>query len=122
MRRLALWLAVLPFMLLSLVLPGTMLVRDAQGGVTVVLCAGDGPVEMRVAPDGSLVPVEKPPHADAHVCDWAPHARVAALGAGLEAPPVPVTLLSAGLRPAAAAHLRHADPLAPVARGPPRLI
>ena len=58
LRRLCCWLAVLPFLLFSLIQPGTMFVRDAQGSVAVVLCSGEGPVQMAVAADGSLVPAD----------------------------------------------------------------
>lgn len=55
------WLAVLPFLLFSAILPGTMVARDAQGTISVVLCSGDGPVQMAVAADGSLVPADETP-------------------------------------------------------------
>lgn len=62
-------------MLFSLILPGNMLVRDAAGGVTVVLCSDGGVVEMVMAADGSVRPAPKTPAADHHGCDWAPHGQ-----------------------------------------------
>ncbi|WJS83816.1 DUF2946 family protein [Paracoccus sp. TOH] len=120
-RRLIGWLAVLPFLLLSLIVPGTMLERDARGGVTVVLCAGDDLVEMVMAADGSLSPAGKAPHGDHRPCDWAPHGQPL-LGADIAAAPAP--LLQA-LHLARVLDLPdplyRAEMLAPSARGPPRL-
>ncbi|WP_199257517.1 DUF2946 family protein [Paracoccus binzhouensis] len=120
-RRLIGWLAVLPFLLLSLIVPGTMLARDAQGGVTVVLCAGDGVVEMIMAADGSLSPVGKAPHGDHRPCDWAPHGQPL-LGTDIAAAPAPL-LQALGLARVLdlPGHLHRAEMLAPSARGPPPL-
>jgi len=117
--RLFRWLAVLPFLLFSLILPGTMVARDAQGSITVVLCSGEGPVEMAVAADGSLVPAGKASHGDPHGCDWAPHGQPLLEGA-MQAAPTP--LLQA-LRMARALDRpgppHRVEMLAPFARGPP---
>ena len=123
--RLSGLLALIPFLLLSLMMSGTMLARDAQGGVTVVLCAGDGgTVEMVMGADGRLT--EKAPHddhADSHsVCHWAPHGQplLEIASPGLAAPlPVLAMPAFAGDLPA---HLRRADVLAPSARGPPAFV
>lgn len=120
-RRLAGWLAVLPFLLFSLVLPGTMLARDAAGGITVVLCSGDAPVEVVMRADGSLVPVTKTPHDARHLCDWTPHGQPLMPGAALGAMPPPA-LMPRLLRPLEPrAHLHRADVLSAPARGPPAL-
>lgn len=123
--RLSGLLALIPFLLLSLMMSGTMLARDAQGGVTVVLCAGDGgTVEMVMGADGRLT--EKAPHddhADSHsVCHWAPHGQplLEIASPGLAAPlPVLAMPAFAGDLPA---HLRRADVLVPSARGPPAFV
>ena len=123
--RLSSLLALIPFLLLSLMMSGTMLARDGQGGVTVVLCAGDGgTVEMVMGADGRLT--EKAPHddhADSHsVCHWAPHGQplLEIASPDLAAPlPVPAMLAFAGDLPA---HLRRADVLVPSARGPPAFV
>ncbi|WP_347266797.1 hypothetical protein [Paracoccus sp. (in: a-proteobacteria)] len=119
MRRIALWLAVLPFVLMSLILPGTMLVRDALGRVTVVLCSGAGPMQMRLTADGSLV-ADTPTAPVDHACDWAPHGRALAPGATLDPPQALAGLSRAWLAPAPAVPQPRARPLPPVARGPPR--
>lgn len=114
------WLLILPFLMLSLLTPGTMLTQDAQGGVMVVLCAGDGPVEMMLAPDGSL---HDKTAADPHQrCDWAPHAQhaIAHTAAAL---PVPAQLaLPRRFKLAPPGHLHRAEILAPSARGPPAFV
>ena len=113
-----LWLlAVIPFLLLSLMMPGTMLARDAQGGVTVVLCADGAAVEMVMGADGRLT--EKSPNKGHSICHWAPHAQqlLDVSGPALAAPtPVPMALRFAADLPE---RLRRADVLAPLARGPP---
>ncbi|WP_323717088.1 hypothetical protein [Paracoccus aminovorans] len=120
-RRLAGWLAVLPFLLFSLILPGTMLARDAAGGVTVVLCAGDGLVEAVMAADGSLLPVSKAPH-DRHACDWTPHGQPLLHGAAPEVPVLPSQAQRLALSLELPGHLHRAAILAAPARGPPSLL
>ncbi|WP_323033105.1 DUF2946 family protein [Paracoccus sp. (in: a-proteobacteria)] len=122
LRRLCCWLAVLPFLLFSLIQPGTMISRDAQGSVTVVLCSGEGPVEMVVAADGSLVPAGKNPHGDPHACDWAPHGQPLLQGFIADALP-PVTdavRLALWPNPSAPPHVSALTGTS--ARGPPALI
>ncbi|KGJ11011.1 hypothetical protein EQ718_25825 (plasmid) [Paracoccus versutus] len=122
LRRLCCWLAVLPFLLFSLIQPGTMFVRDAQGSVAVVLCSGEGPVQMAVAADGSLVPADEMPHGDPHACDWAPHGQPALQGVVADAPQPMAAAARLALWPAPPAP-PHASALPePSARGPPRLI
>lgn len=121
-RRLTVWLALLPFVLFSLVLPGTMLARDAAGGVTVVLCSDGGVVEMVMAADGSVKPVSKTPGADHHGCDWALHGQ-SLMDAGATGAPPPATAM---LRLARVAeqpdHLYRAAVRSAPARGPPHLV
>ena len=114
------FLAVIPFLLLSLLMPGTMLARDAQGGVTVILCAEGSAVEMVMGADGRLT--EKAPHDSHSTCHWAPHAQQLAeiSGPDLGAPvPALVALPFVADLPE---HLRRADALTPLARGPPKLV
>lgn len=113
-------LAVLPFVLLSLVTPGTMLARDAQGGVTVVLCVDGGTIEMVMGADGR--PTENAPRDGHAACHWAPHAQqlLELSGPALAAPAsLPRAPHFAGALPE---HLRRADVLAPLARGPPAFV
>ncbi|MDF3854117.1 DUF2946 family protein [Paracoccus sp. P2] len=120
--RLGRWLAVLPFLLFSLIQPGTMIARDAQGAVAIVLCSGEGPVQMAVAADGSLVPADEIPHGDPHACAWAPHGQPLLQGAVADAPQPLAAAARLALWPAPPAP-PHASALPePSARGPPRLI
>lgn len=119
LRRLGL-LALIPFLLLSTIMPGTMLARDAHGGLTVVLCIEGGAVEMVVGPDGART--NKAPGDDHPTCHWAPHAQqILASGAVGMAPPVPLLLAPAYSRDMPEA-LRRAEILAPQARGPPAFV
>lgn len=111
------WLAALPFLIFSLLLPGTMLEREGSGGVTVVLCAAGSPVEMVIAPDGGQH--EKSGHAGRHGCDWAPHSQLAVTQPAAAAPipammPLPLQLVGAR-----SGDLRSQDTVVPLARGPP---
>lgn len=120
-RRLTVWLAVLPFLLASLIVPGNMLARDAAGGVTVVLCAGGDMVEMVMAADGSVKPAQSP-DGDQHPCHWAPHNQPllqAAPTAALPPVPQPHRIARAAERPG---HLHRAVVRAAPARGPPSLV
>jgi hypothetical protein len=74
----AAYLAVLPFVLLSFMAPGTMTVSDADGLPKIVICTGDGPLEMVVGEDGSLqLPGDRPADRDGHDCAWAFHGQSA---------------------------------------------
>lgn len=75
LRDFALW-AVGPFLLLSLISPGVMPARGADGALVLVLCTADGMVETAVdpvtlepltAPDGG--PGQHPQNARDH-CPW----------------------------------------------------
>lgn len=127
-RPLALGL-LLPFLLLSLVHPGTMPARDALGHVTMILCGSDQPVDMVIASDGTVSPATTAEDAggkvpggtgtDPHGCAWAPHGA-ALLGLDPVAIALPVAAL-AGLAdaalPRAPARGRDLPPWR--ARGPP---
>ncbi len=63
-RALGLWLLVVPFLVVQVFAGGVMLARDG-GGLAVVICTGEGLVEMVIGPDGE--PVEK---AHSVACDW----------------------------------------------------
>ena len=83
------WIAVLPFLLLTFMAPGTM-PANVAGGVEIVLCTGDGFETITIGPDGA--PVEQS-HAP---CFWGLQAHsVAVLGDAIRLPeffaPVPVT-------------------------------
>lgn len=122
-RLLLFWLALLPFLGLSLLAQGTMLERGVDDRLTVVLCLPEGAVEVMIGPDGNPVPVDKASHGgDVDICDWAIHGQPM-LDALL--PPlaghVPVELRLT-LLPPAPDHARRLAVLAPSARGPPTLV
>jgi hypothetical protein len=57
-------LAVVPFVLVSLIAPGVM-VTQSDDGFEVVLCTGDGPITMVLDLDGAQ------DHGDENPCGWA---------------------------------------------------
>ncbi len=69
-RTIGLWALLAPFLLLSLISPAVMPVRDADGTLTLVLCSGDGPVEM-VIDLATGEPVDRPQPGAQDRCDWA---------------------------------------------------
>lgn len=119
LRALAGWLMLLPFVLLSLLPAGTMAASGADGP-RVVLCVGDGVVEMVLAADGSLQPAQPPTdggHAPA--CGWALHGQPLLAAAGAPAPAFTAAELSLPPPDATAPAVLRAEVLAPAARGPP---
>jgi len=75
LRALAFWALLAPFLLLSLLPSSAMPARAADGTLTMVLCTGDGPVEMAMdLATGQPVkpqPAKPPPEGKADHCDWA---------------------------------------------------
>jgi hypothetical protein len=112
LQRLGSVLLVLPFVVLSLLPAGLMPARAIDGGFVIVLCTGDGPVEMMVDLDGTDHP------AISKVCDWTAHGAVAVVPDLLALPqatplsPAPFVQTVAAMGPA------H-DPHGIMARGPP---
>jgi hypothetical protein len=113
---------ILPLLLLAVSLPQGVMPAQAQGGqIVMVLCSGDGPMQMLYDPQtGDLR--ELPPAKKLSGCDWAATQPGFAL-----APAFAVPLLLALVRPA-----EHGlqiprfrpvfAPLGQRARGPPALI
>ena len=66
-RRGALWLAVLPFLLLSL-LPSVVMPVQSDSGFRLVICTGTGPLELATGPAG---PADQAPDDDTSHCHWA---------------------------------------------------
>lgn len=123
LRALALFLLI-PFLCSTLVPPGTMPARDAQGRVTVILCGDDLPVQMVLAADGSLTPAQAPgegPDLAIQPCLWSHHAQpiLSPDDAPLPAPRVARTLDLPSLPATLPVVVR---PPAPVARGPPAFV
>jgi len=74
----AAYLSLLPFVLLSLMAPGTMTVPTADGLPKIVICTGDGPLEMVVGDDGAFqLPDDQPAERDNPDCAWAYHGQSA---------------------------------------------
>ena len=76
-------LAIVPFLLLSLMANGTMTVADADGLPKIVICTGSGPLEVFVDKDGAPLTDQDrssqdlPSDDDGSFCEWASHAGVA---------------------------------------------
>ncbi|MCX7889168.1 MAG: hypothetical protein N2422_05480 [Rhodobacteraceae bacterium] len=104
----------LPFLLAAALPAAVMPSAGGDGTVTLVLCSGDGPVEVTLDSRGNPVPA-----ASGAGCDWAAAHPGAALA------PAPVTLprlVPASIRlsaPTPALPVLAARPAAPPARGPP---
>ncbi|RGP38331.1 hypothetical protein [Pseudotabrizicola alkalilacus] len=109
---------VLPFLLLSLIAPGYMPVRDADGTLRMVICAEGGPVEV-VLDLNTGEPVQPAPEDNR--CDWAQMAVAHLVVAQpLPRPPLVVLVLLAPALPDDLWHPAH-DPRGLYARGPPIL-
>jgi hypothetical protein len=110
-------LLLLPFVVMSLFAPGVMPTRGADGGMQVVLCSPDGPVNVTIGPDGQPQPAKDHPSDDR--CDWAVGRADLAL-ADLPILMEPVTLgLPMGMTDLWAEHRPAHDPRGIYARGPP---
>ena len=77
LRQLLFWIALGPFLALAMIAPGTMATAGTDGRVSLVLCTGDGPLEVFVDPDGSVGPDSVPSHEqdEYRSCAWALHAQ-----------------------------------------------
>lgn len=45
------WVLIAPLLLLLFAPPSVMPVKTADGGISIVICTGDGPLEMRIDPE-----------------------------------------------------------------------
>ena len=111
-------LLVVPFLFLSLIAPGYMPLRDADGTLRMVICADGGQVEV-VLDLTTGEPVQTAPEDGR--CDWA---QMVMAGPALEQPlPRPPRLVLALLSPATPDDLWQPahDPRGLYARGPPVL-
>lgn len=117
LRITGLWL-VMPFLLLSLVAPGYMPVQGADGGISMVICSGDGVVVVTLDPaTGEPVAHEDGP-TDGR-CSWA-QAGVAVMPLAQPQLAPPVRLVRAFVPVAPDDLWRPAfDPRGLFARGPP---
>lgn len=88
LRTLALWAMLSPFLMLSLLSPAVMPAQAADGTFTLVLCTGDGPVEMQLDL-ATGQPVHKSPSDRSDRCAWA----CARMAIAPDAPPVLPVLL-----------------------------
>ena len=121
LRRLCLWVLLAPFVLLSLLSPGVMPARAADGTLVLVLCSDGGTSEM-VIDLATGQPVEQTDTGRSDRCDWA-CGQMALADLALPIPPAPVRL-ARPVEPAAAPvslSLAHATGLPP-ATGPPAAV
>ena len=112
-----LWAMTVGLALSSLLSPGVMPLRDAHGGLVLVLCTGDGPVAMVMDPvTGETRP--QMPDTENH-CAWATAHPVAGPDTGI-LPIAPLWQLAATLGlPGTLPHRASTAALEPSARGPP---
>lgn len=82
------WLLLVPFLLLAM-LPGGVMPRVSAQGIVLVLCTGDGMLELRVDPRTGE-PVEESEAADRH-CPWAQMRLTEAL---IAAPVLPLPVIA----------------------------
>ena len=115
LRRAAAVLMLLPFLALCLLSPAAMLDRDASGKMVLVLCTGDGPVEM-------AVDLGTGPPQTKQRCDWAA-AHTASVFSAPFALPVWASTPGRATTATATAEWHPAfDPRNLWARGPPSLV
>jgi hypothetical protein len=115
-RTLRLWACVLllPFMMLTLLPAQVMPTRGSDGMMTLVLCTGDGPMEVTVDSGQSAPKVSQK-------CQWAAHANTALL-ATFDLPLRPMIHIRASTTHAAPVVGATHDPHGIMARGPPATI
>lgn len=120
-RLLGIVLALLPFLVTSLVAQGTMLTTDADDRLAVVLCIDGSPVPMLMAADGSVQPLSQGQtgHKSGDPCLWVAHGQP--LIDATAGPPAAPTRDEIALRRmiAPGALSRQTDIPIPLARGPP---
>lgn len=68
-RRRAVWAILTPFFLLTLFSNGVMPLRTAEG-LVLVICTGEGPLEMVIDP-ATGDPIDQAPNDRQGHCDWA---------------------------------------------------
>jgi hypothetical protein len=114
LHGMALWLMLLPFAALSLLAPGVMPGRAADGKVVLVLCTPDGPQEMSVDLGGPT-----PDHPTDPRCAWAQAHVVADLGLGTSFPILAGRVTRAAPATSYQSFRPAHDPRGIFARGPP---
>lgn len=125
LRGRMLWcvLAILPFLMASLIAQGTMLAAGPDDRVAVVLCIDGSPVPMLMAADGTVHPVTDDRHGSTHqapdICQWSAHAQplIAALP-GWSPEPAQAEITLRRVIPPGALSRQTEIPIA-LARGPP---
>lgn len=116
-------LAILPFLMTSVVAQGTMLTKGANDRITVVLCIDGSPVPMLMAADGTIQPVTDDRHGSTHrapdICQWSAHAQplIAALPGWSPEPALVGMTLRRVIAPGALS--RQTEIPIALARGPP---
>lgn len=129
LRQMALVVLLLPFVLLSLMAQGTMVIRaPGPDSFMMVLCGEHVPVAMVIDDGGNVIPADEYAASDQdpipakpkQPCDWAMLGQVALADPG-QAMPVPgLAFRAADLAEDLPAQILRAEVLAPSARGPPQ--
>ncbi|MDF3605231.1 hypothetical protein PE067_03080 [Paracoccus sp. DMF-8] len=129
LRRIGVLLLALPFVMLSLLAQGTMVVRaEGPQSFMMVLCGDHDPVAMVIDDDGHVIPADEyaapgdapVPASDKQPCDWAVLGQPALADLG-DALPLPfASARRADLVAALPAQILRAEVLTPAARGPPQ--
>jgi len=123
LQAIATLLMVLPFVFASLIPSGIMPVNNAENGLVMLICTGEGPVEMVLGEDGELTQVDTsggmPSEAD--TCVWAINFHSVGLTC-TSTLPVSITEYVKAKFAVVPTHLRMANVLEPSARGPPEQV
>lgn len=115
-------ISLIPFLILCFIAPGTMAVPSDQGLPRIVICSGYGPVEVILAPDGSV----KVPNAASgsedkatNLCDWAFHSQASVDIVTFDEPVLHRTASPVCIPASISEHPARIAVLCPSTRGPP---
>ncbi|MFV0358895.1 hypothetical protein [Tropicimonas sp.] len=120
LHALAVWLLIAPFLLHSLIASTVMPTGSADGPV-LVICTGDGPLEMVLDP-ATGEPVRKRPDDSAGQCSWANGAVAMDLRPPVAAPAVIGLPTTVGLPPAPFLLVAVRETGLPPSTGPPAVL
>lgn len=113
-------LLLVPFLLAQFLAAGTM-VQSGPDGPRLVLCSGDGVVEVVLAADGTLHPVDPADHgAGQDNCPWAALLHHGVMADVARAPSAPLAWSAHTVRPMVQTVLPQARHAWPETRGPPQ--
>ncbi|PTE15541.1 hypothetical protein [Pseudogemmobacter blasticus] len=116
------WVLLVPFLLMSLISPAVMPARADDGTLTLVLCTGDGPVEMTIDL-ATGAPAKKAPDGSPDRCAWACAQCAGACPGGCAGAALPHLALRRADPPPATTTLARAEATGlPPATGPPSAV